>query len=137
MDGLEFSSTLQQWANDILVWVGFGTVTGLFAKAIMPGRDPGGPVATLLMGIAGAIIGCGAYSFMFREGERVTPISPIGFVLATAGAFMILAFYRILAGYWLDEAGVPYARRSHAHVPRRAPRRRRRPVHADVDDYDY
>ena len=36
----------QQWANDLLVWVGFCTLVGLMAKAIMPGRDPGGAVAT-------------------------------------------------------------------------------------------
>jgi uncharacterized membrane protein YeaQ/YmgE (transglycosylase-associated protein family) len=135
MDGLEFSSQLQQWANDVLVWVGFGTLTGLLAKAIMPGRDPGGPVATVAMGICGAIIGCGAYSFFFLDGQRVTPISPMGFFLATAGAFLILAFFRVLAGYWLDEGNVPLAqRRRRSHTPRR---RRRRTVSADLDDYDY
>jgi len=34
-------------------WVGFGTIVGLMAKAIMPGRDPGGAVATLSMGVGG------------------------------------------------------------------------------------
>ena len=132
MDGSEFTANLAQWANDILVWIGFGTLTGLVAKAIMPGKDPGGPVATLLMGIAGAIIGCGAYSFLFREGERVTPISPIGFCLATAGAFLILFFYRILAGYWLDESRIPLVHRD--RPVRRRPRRRRT---VPIDDYEY
>ena len=61
--------------NEFLVWVGFGTIVGLAAKAIMPGRDPGGAVGTLLMGIVGCIIGCGTLMF-FWEGNRVTPISP-------------------------------------------------------------
>ena len=63
--------TIQQWANDLLVWVGYGTLVGLLAKAIMPGRDPGGAVATLCMGIGGTVIGCGVVSF-FTEGQRVT-----------------------------------------------------------------
>jgi hypothetical protein len=49
------------------------------------------------MGIGGTIIGCGLVSY-FYQGERVTPISPLGLVVATAGAFVILAFYRLLAG---------------------------------------
>ena len=51
MEGIEFSAAVQQWTNDILVWVGFGTIVGLLAKATMPGRDPGGAVATLAMGV--------------------------------------------------------------------------------------
>ena len=42
MEGIEFSEAVQQWTNDILVWIGFCTIVGLLAKAIMPGRDPGG-----------------------------------------------------------------------------------------------
>ena len=53
----QFSPGLEAWVNDILVWVGFGTVVGLLAKAIMPGRDPGGALVTLGMGIGGVIIG--------------------------------------------------------------------------------
>ena len=37
MEHLELAPNLQQWANDILVWIGYGTVVGLLAKAIMPG----------------------------------------------------------------------------------------------------
>ncbi|HEV3137557.1 MAG TPA: GlsB/YeaQ/YmgE family stress response membrane protein [Pirellulales bacterium] len=98
----QFSVTLQQWANDVLVWVGFGTLVGLMAKAIMPGRDPGGAVATLAMGIGGTIIGCSALMY-FTHGERVSPISPMGFVVATAGAFTLLFFYRLLGGRFFIE----------------------------------
>jgi uncharacterized membrane protein YeaQ/YmgE (transglycosylase-associated protein family) len=100
----------QQWCNDILVWVGFGTLVGLLAKAIMPGRDPGGAVATLAMGIGGTVIGCGVASY-FYPGQRVTPISPLGFLVATAGAFIILFFYRLLAGKWFVEGESPRRRR--------------------------
>ncbi len=118
MEGSELSALFEQWANLLLVWVGFGTVVGLLAKAVMPGRDPGGAVATLAMGIGGAVIGCGVLSY-FYNGYHVSPISPIGMVVATAGAFVILAFYRMLAGYWFIEGEQMRPRRY-----RRSPRRR-------------
>jgi uncharacterized membrane protein YeaQ/YmgE (transglycosylase-associated protein family) len=102
MAGPEMSEIVQKVANDLLVWVGFGTLVGLFAKAIMPGKDPGGAVATLLMGIGGSVIGCGTLMF-FWEGQRVTPISPLGFLVATGGAFLLLLFYRLLGGYFFTE----------------------------------
>ena len=46
----QFPDSTALWVNDILVWIGFGILVGLLAKAIMPGRDPGGAVTTLLMG---------------------------------------------------------------------------------------
>jgi len=102
MPDLEFSQAVQSVANDVLVWVGFGTLVGLLAKAIMPGRDPGGTVATLMMGIGGTVIGCGILAY-FYEGKRITPISPLGFLVGTAGAFILLFFYRLLGGYFFRE----------------------------------
>ncbi|MGD9723213.1 MAG: GlsB/YeaQ/YmgE family stress response membrane protein [Pirellulales bacterium] len=98
----QLSNQAAQWANDALAWVGFGTLVGLLAKAVMPGRDPGGAVATLMMGMGGTVIGCSATMY-FSGGQRVTPISPIGFVVATAGAFALLLFYRLLAGRFFVE----------------------------------
>jgi uncharacterized membrane protein YeaQ/YmgE (transglycosylase-associated protein family) len=79
----DIQQILQQWAHDLLTWVGFGTLVGLLAKAIMPGRDPGGSIATLLMGIGGTIVGCGSLMFFYRllagrffvEGERASRVS--------------------------------------------------------------
>ena len=102
MDG-NFQQVLEHAAHEVLVWVGFGTLTGLAAKAIMPGRDPGGAVGTMLMGIAGCVIGCGTLLF-FNHEARVTPISFWGFWAATGGAFVILAFYKILAGVFFTES---------------------------------
>ena len=99
---VQLPAAAQQWANDILAWVGFGTLVGLMAKAIMPGRDPGGAVATLMMGIGGTIMGCSALMY-FSNGQRVTPISPLGFVVATLGAFVLLFFYRLLGGRFFVE----------------------------------
>ena len=96
----------------------------------MPGRDPGGAIATLCMGIGGAVIGCGVLAY-FSETARVTPISPLGFVVATGGAFVLLFFYRLLGGYWFLEGERPQGNfRRH----RRYGRRRRRYDSALIDD---
>jgi uncharacterized membrane protein YeaQ/YmgE (transglycosylase-associated protein family) len=120
MEDGQLVEVAQFWANQILVWVGFGTIVGLLAKAIMPGKDPGGAVATLAMGIAGTVIGCGVLSFFWR-GHTVSPISPLGFCVATAGAFILLFFYKLLGGYYFSEDQGPLVRRRRIGV--RRPRR--------------
>ncbi len=120
---------LHSWATDALTWIGFGTLVGLAAKAIMPGRDPGGSIATVLMGIGGSIIGCGTLMYLY-DGARVTPISLLGFAVATAGAFALLFFYRLLGGKIIEEGDRP---RGGHH---RAPHRARRGVTTRVDDLD-
>lgn len=127
MDNPEVAANAEVWANYILMWIGFGTVVGLLAKAIMPGRDPGGAVATLCMGIGGAVIGCGMLKF-FWEGQKITPLSPMGLVVSTAGAFVILFFYRMLAGYLFHEGEV------HHGVPRPYGRRRRGSTVVHLED---
>lgn len=96
MTGLELSPEVTKLINDILVWIGFGTVVGLVAKAIMPGRDGGGPIATVLLGIAGSVLGCGCFG-IFVDSGRIMPTSPLGMLVAVAGAFLLLAFYRTFA----------------------------------------
>jgi uncharacterized membrane protein YeaQ/YmgE (transglycosylase-associated protein family) len=112
----DLQQILEQWSGDLLTWIGFGTLVGLMAKAIMPGRDPGGSIATLLMGIGGSVIGCGTLMF-FYEGQRVTPISLVGFLVATGGAFILLFFYRLLAGRFFQEGERP--RRTAVRSPHR------------------
>ena len=94
---------IEQAAHEMLVWVGFGTLVGLAAKAIMPGRDPGGTVGTLMMGIGGSVIGCGLL-VLIDSRYRISPISPMGFVAGTGGAFVILLFFRILSTSYIVEA---------------------------------
>ncbi|MCS7304872.1 MAG: GlsB/YeaQ/YmgE family stress response membrane protein [Thermoguttaceae bacterium] len=118
MDSAAVMEQVQILAQDVLMWVGFGTLVGLLAKAIMPGRDPGGAVATLLMGIAGTVLGCAILSY-FYAGVRVSPISPLGFVAGTGGAFILLAFYRILGGFWFREGAVPPRHRVYRRPVRR------------------
>ena len=115
----DVAAQAQQWVHMFLVWVGFGTIVGLLAKAIMPGRDPGGAIATLFMGIGGTVIGCGSVSFFYRD-QIITPISPLGLCVATGGAFLILFFYKLLSGHWFLEGDRLSPR------TRSAPQRRRR-----------
>ena len=108
--------------NELLRWVGFGTLTGLAAKAIMPGRDPGGAVSTMLMGIGGSVIGCGTVLFFWRDAS-IDPISGKGFVAATLGAFLLLFFYRLLSGSFIRESSVHEDKMVH-RARRRSHRRR-------------
>jgi uncharacterized membrane protein YeaQ/YmgE (transglycosylase-associated protein family) len=114
---------LAAFGNLALTWVGFGTVVGLVAKAIMPGRDPGGTVATLMMGIAGTLIGC-AILKLFDPGRNIEPISLQGFSVGAGGAFILLLFYKVLGGYWFTEGEMVSQRH----------RRRRRRFHSSVFD---
>ena len=119
MDPTQLPPNVMHMAHDVLAWVGFGTLAGLLAKAIMPGRDPGGAIATLMMGVGGSVIGSGLLTY-FGKGDRVTPISPLGFAVATGGAFVLLFFYRLLSGRFhvepgdsLPETREPYYRRGY------------------------
>lgn len=118
--GVMLNDSAHQLANDVLVWIGFGTVVGLLAKGIMPGRDPGGAIATVIMGIGGTIIGCGTVSY-FNHGQRIVPISPLGMFVGLVGTLIILFFYKLLGGYYFVEG--EYVTRSHRRS-RRYERRR-------------
>lgn len=119
--GVLLPDSAQQLVNDVLVWVGFGTIVGLLAKGIMPGRDPGGAIATVLMGIGGTIMGCGVVSY-FNAGQRVVPISPLGMLVGLMGTLIILFFYKLLGGYYFVEG--EYVTRSHRRSRGRGRRRR-------------
>jgi uncharacterized membrane protein YeaQ/YmgE (transglycosylase-associated protein family) len=77
---------------DILLWIVFGLVVGIVAKFIFPGRDPGGPVLTIVIGIVGALVGgwLGRVLGFYRPGDAA------GFVMAVVGAIVILALYRVV-----------------------------------------
>lgn len=122
MSEAEIIEIVKASLNELLRWVGFGTLAGLAAKAIMPGRDPGGAVATMLMGIGGSVIGCGTVLFFWRD-AAIDPISGKGFIAATLGAFMLLFFYRLLSGSFIKESSVHEDKMMHR--ARRRSRRRR------------
>ena len=81
----------------IIGWIVFGLIAGVIAKAIMPGRDPGGAIITILLGIAGSVIGgfIGRSLFYRAESEPGTIMS---MVFAVIGAIILLAAYRLIKG---------------------------------------
>ena len=78
----------------IIGWVFFGLVVGIVGKLLTPGRDPGGFILTIVLGIAGALIGgfLGKSLGFYREGE------PVGFIMAVVGSVILLLLYRMVAG---------------------------------------
>lgn len=78
----------------ILGWILFGLIVGAVAKLVMPGRDPGGIIVTMLLGIAGAVLGgfLGRAMGLYGEGEAA------GFVMSFLGAVALLALYRMVVG---------------------------------------
>lgn len=88
---------ITQWMHTGLEWIGFGTLVGLLAKAVLPGKDGGGALATVVIGILGSVIGAALLAF-FVEGAEVTPISIIGFFVALGGTTILLLSYRLLGG---------------------------------------
>jgi uncharacterized membrane protein YeaQ/YmgE (transglycosylase-associated protein family) len=93
MAELELSPAAQHVVYVALVWIGFGTLAGLLAVLILPVRQPSGPIATLLLGMLGSVLGLFALTWLF-QGRPLNPISPLGFVAATAGAFVLLVLVR-------------------------------------------
>ena len=106
MPEFELSQTAQHWVNVVLIWVGFGTLAGLLARVILPARQPSGPVLTLLLGILGSLIGLLALSLLF-SGRQLNPISPLGFLAATAAAFLLLILYRVFYACFLKRKEDP------------------------------
>ncbi|MBS3756691.1 MAG: GlsB/YeaQ/YmgE family stress response membrane protein [Desulfobacterales bacterium] len=78
----------------ILSWIGMGLIVGLLAKLIMPGKDPGGIVITILLGIAGAFLG-GFIGSLLGFGE-VTGFNIESLLLAVGGAVILLILYRFI-----------------------------------------
>jgi len=93
---LELSQTAQQWVNLVLIWVGFGTLAGLLAKSLIPGRKSGA-VVTVLIGIVGSVVGP-LLLCHFLKWKDFNPISPLGFLATVGGALVCLLAYRLLVG---------------------------------------
>jgi uncharacterized membrane protein YeaQ/YmgE (transglycosylase-associated protein family) len=85
----------------IISWIVFGLIAGAIAKALMPGKDPGGCIITMLLGIAGAVVG-GFVAQMLQMGGPSSRPGDHGFLVrlafAVIGAVIILAVYRAIAG---------------------------------------
>jgi uncharacterized membrane protein YeaQ/YmgE (transglycosylase-associated protein family) len=95
MAELELSASAQHWCNAVLIWIGFGTVAGLLAKALLPSREPSGAVLVLTLGVIGSLIGPLTLSYFLKDHFR-NPISPLGLLSAAAGALLLMILYRLL-----------------------------------------
>ena len=76
----------------VLGWILFGLIAGVIAKLLMPGRDPGGFIVTIVLGIAGALLGgfLGRALGFYREGQGA------GMLMSILGAVILLGIYRLI-----------------------------------------
>ena len=74
----------------VIGWIIFGLVVGVIAKLMMPGRDPGGFIVTILLGIVGALLG----GFLGRVAGWYGPNDAAGFLMSVLGAVLVLFIYR-------------------------------------------
>jgi uncharacterized membrane protein YeaQ/YmgE (transglycosylase-associated protein family) len=79
---------------NIVVWCLFGLLAGVVAKLLMPGKDPGGLIVTILLGIAGAFVGGYLSSHLFNW--DISGFSFESFAVAVGGALLLLILYRVL-----------------------------------------
>lgn len=77
----------------VLGWMLFGLIVGVIAKLLMPGRDPGGFIVTVLLGIAGALVA----GFLGRAIGLYGPNDGAGYIMSIIGAALLLFAYRKFA----------------------------------------
>lgn len=77
-----------------IAWIIIGGIAGAIAKLLMPGKDPGGCIITVLLGIAGALLA----GFLGKAMGLDSAMNGAGFIGAILGAFVILLLYRIVLG---------------------------------------
>ena len=78
----------------ILGWIVFGLIVGAIAKLLMPGKDPGGFIITMLLGIVGAVLG----GFVGRALGLYGPNDSAGIFMSIFGAIAVLLIYRLMVG---------------------------------------
>ena len=81
----------------VVSWIAFGLVAGIVAKLLLPRRDPGGCIITMLLGVAGAFLGGFLYSLL-TDVPFAAEFDLGSFVVAIIGAVVLLLLYRAIAG---------------------------------------
>lgn len=81
----------------ILGWIVFGLIAGIIAKFLTPGRDPGGCIITMLLGVAGAFVGGLIFSLLTGR-QFVAQFSLGSMFVAVGGAIVVLLVYRAVTG---------------------------------------
>jgi uncharacterized membrane protein YeaQ/YmgE (transglycosylase-associated protein family) len=80
----------------IISWIVVGLIAGVLAKLIMPGRNPGGFLLTIVIGMIGALVG--GFVVQLLGGTGLTGFSIWSILVATLGSIILLAIYRLFAG---------------------------------------
>lgn len=80
----------------VISWILVGLTAGILAKLIMPGRDPGGLLITIVIGMVGALVG--GFVVQLLGGTGLTSFSTWSILVATLGAIILLALYRLVVG---------------------------------------
>ena|SRR5215211_900229 len=80
----------------IISWIVVGLIAGILGKLIMPGRDPGGFLLTIVIGMIGALVG--GFVVQLLGGRGVTGFNIWSILVATLGAIILLALYRAFVG---------------------------------------
>jgi uncharacterized membrane protein YeaQ/YmgE (transglycosylase-associated protein family) len=78
----------------IIAWIVLGLIAGAIAKFLTPGRDPGGFIVTIILGIAGAVVGGFISAAIFGRGVESLDLWSI--IIAIAGACLVLAIYHMV-----------------------------------------
>lgn len=78
---------------NIIGWLLFGLIVGAIAKFIMPGRDPGGWIVTILLGIAGSFVGGFLATTLLGRNDQT-----VGWIGSIVGAIVLLFLYRVISG---------------------------------------
>ncbi len=102
MSDFALSPATQHWINVVLLWIGFGTLAGLaglLGTIAFSLRCPVGPFWVVGLGIVGSTIGLLGLSWLYPD-QQVNPISPLGFLAAAIGAFVLLVFYRLASTFF-------------------------------------
>ena len=83
-----------------IIWmIIIGLIAGAIAKLIMPGKDPGGIIVTILLGIAGSFVGGFLFNTLLGRGNAEGgAVSTSGLIGSVVGALILLALYRMFAG---------------------------------------
>ncbi|MFF1411292.1 GlsB/YeaQ/YmgE family stress response membrane protein [Streptomyces sp. NPDC058289] len=82
----------------IIAWILIGLFAGLIAKALMPGKDPGGIIITMLIGIAGGLLGGWLGKAIFGVDSIDGFFDLSTWIAAVVGSVILLALYRVVAG---------------------------------------
>jgi uncharacterized membrane protein YeaQ/YmgE (transglycosylase-associated protein family) len=89
---LRFAVNKTPMGTTIIGTVAIGLVVGVVAKLLMPGKDPGGCIITILLGIAGAFVA----SYLGQAIGWYQPGQPVGFIASVIGAMILLLLYRLI-----------------------------------------